>query len=311
VLGRSLFAVAVAICGTAFLHASSLICTQATGTSNVFTNQSCSPLFSASASLNWGTPVDGSITGPMGSNMGGLGPASLSGIDGNWPAPAGTTLNAAINGNAFQITSNDQLTRADNTEWVWSGAQWIPSSFANADNEYFAGHFGAPTTPFDSPYGDNLLGALAPDGSNNGVPAINLTFSQGLQYIAFQVSSAVNSNFTAELIAFDSMGQKLGTYRISSTGGGGFCAGLTSVAPQPCDDAPLIQFFDPTTPIRSVELLMLTDSSGLFIDQLDVSPAPEPFTFLYVASSLLILWAARKRLIRVAVSNREKVRKSV
>lgn len=62
-MGRTLFALAAAFCGTVFLHASSVVCTQATGASNVFTDQSCSPLFTPISLLDWGSNGGGS--GPV------------------------------------------------------------------------------------------------------------------------------------------------------------------------------------------------------------------------------------------------------
>jgi hypothetical protein len=277
--------------------ASSVICSSATGTSNVFTNQSCSPLFTATSTLDWGSAVQGSVAGAAGSNLGGLGDASVL----TFPKAVGTTLNAAVDGDAFTIQSNDQLVRADNTAMAWSSTynSWVPAAFVNSNNIYQSGHFGAPTTPSSQPqFGDNLLGALAPSGNSHGYPTITFTFAQALSYVAFQVSSAFQSNFTAELLAFDSHGSQLGIYKIQDTGDGGNCAGLSaSTGPQPCNTAPLIQFYDPNTQISSVELVMLNDMSGVFIDSLQVAPVPEPGTIglMLFGTGCVFLVSRRRR----------------
>jgi hypothetical protein len=239
----------------------------------------------------------------MGSNLGGLGPDTRSYAGGPWPETVGTTLDAEAGGDAFTIVSNDQLERADNTELAWNGSNWAPAPFVNSTNTYFAGHFGAPSTPTSQPqFGDNLLGALAPSGGDNGPPIITLKFAVALSYVAFEVSSATNPNFTAQLLAFNAAGVQIGTYQVTDTGGGGFCPGLSMNPPQPCNDAPLIQFYDPTVSIASVELIMTNDDSGVYIDELSVAeglgagPVPEPVTSGLVALGLLLtLWVAKRR----------------
>jgi hypothetical protein len=249
-------------------------------------------MFSPTATLDWGSAATGSITGPMGSNMGGLGASER--------APEGTGLDAGVDGDAFTIVSDDQLQRADNTELAWNGSAWAPAVFVNGSNTYFAGHFNAPTTPTSQPrFGDDLLGAIAPSGGDNGPPTITLKFAAALSYVAFQVSSASNPNFTAQLLAFNSAGVQIGTYQVTDTGGGGFCAGLAHNPPQPCDDAPLIQFYDPTVSIASVELIMTNDDSGVYIDELMVAPIPEPVSSGLVSLGLLLMfWAAKHKQLK-------------
>jgi len=210
-------------------------------------------------------------------------------------------LDASVDSDAFTISSNDQLQRADNTELAWNGSSWAPAPFVNSSNTYFAGHFGAPNTPTSQPqYGDNLLGAIAPSGGDNGLPEITLTFQQALSYVAFQVSSASNANFTAQLVAFNSLGNQIGTYQVMDTGAGGSCAGLSSNPPQPCNDAPLIQFYDPTDSIASVEILMLNDDSGVYIDELLVAPVPEPVSSALAAIGIFfMLWAVRRKQLKL------------
>lgn len=298
-LRRILYLISTFIVGVTLpAHASSVVCSVASGSSTVFANlPDCSPLFTPTGVLDWGSPIEGSLTGPVGSNQYGLGAA----LSSTYPEQVGTTLNAGISGNYIQISSNDQLTRADNGELAWDSQfnAWMPASFVGAGQNYFAGNFGAASGPNSAaPYGDDLLGALAPSGNSQGMPTITLAFTQALQYVAFQVSSASQPNFNAELIAFDSNHNQIGTYMLQDTGdGGSTCAGLgITSGPTPCNTAPLIQFFDVQGRIASVELVMLTDLSGVYIDSLEVSSVPEPVSGGLTAAGLAILfWNARRR----------------
>jgi hypothetical protein len=296
VLRRTLYFVTAVIFSGIPCIASTVLCSSATGTSNVFTDQSCSPIFTTAAALNWGSSVAGSLTGPLGSNAGGLGPASDSYGGGPWPEAPGTVLNASVAGIPFTVESpDDELVRADNTEFAWNGSTWVNALLVNSTNIYFAGQFGAPSASSQLGFGDSLLGAIAPPGPNPGAPTITLTFAQALEYVAFQVSSASAPNFVAELLAFNAQGRQIGASMIDDTGGGGYCAGLGLQTPRPCNDAPLIQFFDPTASIASVELVLMNDDSGVYIDDLEVAQAPEPASWVFVACGLLFaaLWAKR------------------
>ena len=218
----------------------------------VLTPVSCAPTFTPTALLDWGTPINGTLAG---TNSGGLGPASRS----TWPLAANTTINASIGESSFPASaSNDLLERSDNTEQARSNSsdRWLPATFVDPDNFYFAGNFNAPTTPTSQPpFGDNLLGAIAPTSGAQGEPTITLSFSSPLSGIAFQVSSAANSNFTADLIALDPSGNQLGTYQVADIGDGGMCAGLAATPPQPCADAPLIQYSSASIDISSMAWL--------------------------------------------------------
>lgn len=295
-LRRSLYLITALIVGSVLpAMAGTATCLVASGTSSVFTAlPDCSPIFSPSATLDWGYPIS------PGSASSGLG-AALSSM---YPEPLGTVLNASISGDAFTIASNDQLTRADNAELAWSSTYnaWIPAGFVAPDLNFFAGNFGAATSPSSpQPYGDDLLGALAPGDISMGQPTLTFSFTQTLQYIAFQVSSATVANFNVELVAFDSSHNQIGTYMVQDTGdGGSTCAGLSNPSgPTPCDTAPLIQFFDPQGRIASVELVMLNDLSGVYIDTLEASAVPEPVSGGLAAAGLsILLWTARRRRLR-------------
>jgi hypothetical protein len=238
-------------------------CSVAQGTSNVFTTQSCSPLFTPTATLDWGTAVNGSLSGV---NLGGLGAASTS----TWPQPVGTTLNAAVGGVRFTIASNDLLERVDNADLAWSSTfnAWVPASFAYPGSRFFSGYFAGASSPSSVPAtGDNLLGAVAPSGVSHGSPTITLTFQAPLSYVAFQVSSKTNSNFTAQLLAFNGTVQ-LGTFQVQ--GQGGNCGFLNESPPQPCNAASLIQFYDPNGTITKVQVVMVDDTTGMYIDSLEI-----------------------------------------
>lgn len=274
--------------------ASSLTCSSATGSSHVFTATTCVPLFSPTATLDWGSPAEGSITGAPGSNLGGLGPATLS-------EPAGTTLDAEVGGDPFTIVSNEQLKRVDNTALAWNGTNWAPANFVYPTYNFFAGNFGAPDTPTSQPpTGDNLLGALATSGSAE--PMITLSFSLPLEYVGFEIGSANNINFTAQLLAFNAGGQQIGTYQIVDTGTGGACAGLADNPPIPCSDAPLIQFYDPAGTIASIEAVVTDDVSGLYIDTMQTATAPgapEPGTLILTGlGCVAVVYLRHRRNVR-------------
>ncbi len=265
-------------------------------------------MFTPAAILDWGAPNTASITSPA--NTSGLGQAYSS----VFPEAMGTSLYAGIDGESIQIQSNDQLTRVDNAALAWSDAYdaWIPAAFVAPNLNFFAGNFGTATTPdvynAYSPYGEDLLGAIAPAGASQGMPTMTFNFSAALSYVAFQVSSVTNSNFTAELIAYNARGQQIGVYMVNDMGdGGSYCASMgNSNGPMACNTAPLIQFYDPNAQIASVELVMLDDLSGVVVDSLELSSegeVPEPVSIgLATIGLALILWRARHRQLRSPVA---------
>jgi hypothetical protein len=100
---------------------------------------------------------------------------------------------------------------------------------------------------------------------------MTLSFGSPLQYVGFQISSATDQNFTGLLTAYNSNHQSLGTYQIVSEGAGGSCPGLSNTSgPVPCDLAPLIQFYNSAGQIGSIQVTV-NDSSGFFIDELEVA----------------------------------------
>jgi len=232
-------------------------------------------------------------------------------------------INGSIDGDNFTITSNDKLEGADNTALAWNGSSWVPAGFVTSATT-FAGHFNSETTPTGPPpeptLGDNLLGLIAPSGNSPGNAQVTFAFTQALNYVEFQVTARTgiqgtdptageNTNFTATLIAFDALGNVLGTYQVVDQGTGGTCAGLgNSSGPQPCNDAPFVQFYDPQDRIKSVELIM-NDPTGAFIDTLQVAPIPEPSSFGMLGVGMLaLLWAAKRgkftQLVRLTRSAR-------
>jgi hypothetical protein len=261
-------------------RAASIICTLQMGASGPVTTQACNQsLSTASASLNWGTVLSansGEVSGPV---------------------------TASVDGDQVTVTSYDKLEGVDNTGSVWSSTYnaWVPAFVVAPGTSTFAGDFGAVTnsnTP-TPPYGDNLLGIIAPGGNNPGNAQVTLNFAENLNFVEFQVTAESNVNFTATLIAYDINHVVLGTYTINDTGTGGVCSSLYSsnpfVAPSVCNPtSPFAQFYDPQDNIASVELTV-SDTTGAFIDTLDVSPIPEPSTFAMFGIAMLILFWAAKR----------------
>jgi len=250
-----------------------------TGNSGPFVSQDCNQaLTTPTSALSWASVL----------------PAT----SGLVPGP----LTSSIGGDNFAVTSNSDFEGLDNTALAWNGSSWVPA-FLVTTAATFAGHFNSETTPNGPPpeglLGDNLLGAVAAPGTTNANTTVTLTFVQTLSFVEFQVSSlqGTNSSFTAELIAFDSGGHVLGTYQVADSFGGGQCAGLgIGAGPQPCNDAPYVQFYNPQDNIASVELIM-NDTAGALLDTLDVAgaAAPEPSSSaLFAIGILLVLWAARR-----------------
>jgi hypothetical protein len=154
-------------------------------------------------------------------------------------------------------------------------------------------------------YGDNLLTAVATVSTRTNNPGLTLTFGQNLSFVEFQVSSLsglYNQNFVAVLTARDSHGNVIGYYAVDDrstadtlnadgtvtlngaanlAGYGGLCGGLNNPGtpiygdPTPCNDAPLIQFYDPQGRIKSVDLTVYS-AVGLAINTLQINPTPPP-----------------------------------
>lgn len=272
--------------------------------------------------MNWGAPVAN----------GGLGEAV------NPPSSLGQPVDTtAAGGGSWAVdeqiatTSNMMVERADNTAFAWDAAisQWVFPTFlvygSGSPNSIttFAGHFNAPsyessTSPYGAPsnyyggvgqFGDPLLGAVANPQAPQADAQMTFDFSQALYGVAFQVSNAsgTNTDFIATLDAYDGSGNLIGVYQVNTngTGDGGACPGLinpllppTYSDPSPCNNAPVIQFYDPEGRVKSV-VLTVNDTQGLYVDgmYLDVS-TPDPGPAPLIGGGLVILALLAKRLNR-------------
>lgn len=267
---RTLLMLALAGTCVSTLSASSVLCS--TGpTAGSLVATSCAQAFTSTDFLNWGAPVW----------EGGLGEAYL---------PGATEIDqlatvATNNGLIIDASTNMGLVRADNTVYSWDSAtsRWV----APANLNTFAGHFDAPSyqtssAPYgpnnlQSPYGDDLLGVTGGAFDPGADPSLTLMFSQTIYGVSFDVSSASSANFIATLDAYGSSGNLLGVYQVNSngTGVGGTCSGLSSTPPVPCNNAPLIQFYDPEGRIATV-VLTLNDTNGMYIDELGLTSFADP-----------------------------------
>jgi PEP-CTERM motif len=295
-MSRQLFYLIPTLLAGAFApaRAATVACSLQTGTTGVFVAQACNQqIVNPTASLNWATVLTANgalVTGPF---------------------------SASIGSNSVSVASSDQFQGADNTALAWDGGEWVPAGFVTTATT-FAGHFNSETTPTgpapEPILGENLLGILAPSGNSTGNTTATFTFAQTLGYVEFEVTSrtgasgsnGVDTNFTADLVAMDASGHIIGTYQVMDTGGGGLCAGLSNGAgPQPCNDAPFVQFYDPQDQIKSVELIV-NDQTGAYIDTLEVASVqdatiPEPSSFaLFGIGMLALLWASRRAYSRHA-----------
>jgi hypothetical protein len=281
VLRRILYLLSVVLVGTCVPgYAASVVCSMQMGNSGPFYSQDCNQaMLTPTSAMSWANVLPAT---------GGLVPGPLS---------------SSINGDPFVIASNADFEGLDNTALAWNGSSWVPA-FLMTPSGTFGGHFNSETTPPgpapEGVLGDNLLGAVAAPGTNNPNTTVTLTFMQTLSFVEFQVSNlqGANSNFTAELVAYDSNGHVLGTYQVVDTGGGGQCMGLGNTAgPQPCNNAPYVQFYDPSDRIASVELVM-NDTAGALLDTLSVAgdpPVPEPSSAGLLAIGILLVAFAAKR----------------
>jgi hypothetical protein len=278
----------------------------------------CGQTFVSNEILNWGAPTA----------SGGLGEATSAPLSpGQVVDVTAQPTTGAFAGDQIGVTSTMSIERADNTSYAWDqlayggeGAWEFPTYIenemgSNVSINTFAGNFNAPNLQTTSPaygpqnlqyqFGDQLLGAVATPGSNVGNAQMTFTFAQTLYGLAFQVSSATNPDFIATLDAYDSSGNLIGVYQLNTnqTGVGGVCAGLNDPLPSPntinpvvCNDAAVIQFYDPEGNIKSV-VLTVNDTTGLFIDQLSMdADAPDPGTAPLIGGGLLVLALAAKRL---------------
>jgi hypothetical protein len=303
---RTLLVLVLSIGCVGGLRASSVICsTGPTSTSLIST--ACGQTFTANEFVNWGAPV----------SAGGLGQA----LDPppNLGQPAMVTAsysNGLPTGEAIEVNSNMTLERFDNTTYAWDATlnEWVSPTlveFGTGSSESintFAGQFDAPdletsSAPYgpnnlQNPFGDNLLGAVPTAPSSNA--EMIFTFTQPLYGVAFEVSSAKNANFIATLDAYNSTGGLIGVYQVSGTGDGGICATLNnSAGPVPCNDAPVIEFYDPEGKIASV-ILTVNDTSGLLVDSLSLDSGtltgtPESNTAPLIGIGLIVLALAAKR----------------
>jgi len=279
-----------------WIYAGSITCSSAVGSSSLV-GTACGSLFTPNDFLDWGAPHAASGYSGFGEAVN---PAAAT------PPYGGSAT--TMNGVGVQVSSPNgmDIGRVDNTIYAWNGSFWtLPDLVAGQPIYTFGGHFDAPPTS-SSPFGDHLLGVFNSTGSTSEM-LLNLTPNSHVGGVAFRVSSTYNSDFTALLEAYDATNNLLGRYQVAAQGLGGSCAGLSAPDhgndPVPCNDAPLIQFFDPSGQIASVKL-SVDDPHGAVIDRLglfEIQTVPEPGTELGAGIALgVILIFGRKRYLRSA-----------
>jgi hypothetical protein len=303
-LRRRFYLIPALLAGTLIpARAASISCTLQMGnpaSNGPITAQGCDQaLASPSASLNWGSVI-GASSGAL------SGASGLTGyIAGDTVTVTSEQMNSG-NDTPIMVDSNpvayDNLQGAYNAGDVWSSVYnaWEPAFVvAPPGTTTFAGNFNTVTNSNSStpPYGDNLLGILAPDGPSPGNAEVNLSFAQPLSFVEFQVTAQSDANFTATLVAYDSFGNILGTYTVNDSGTGGTCASLEQPNPQVCSPAaPYVQFYDPQDNIASVELT-INDPTGAYIDALEAASVsvPEPSSLvMFSIAGVALIWAAKR-----------------
>ena len=235
--------------------------------------------------------------------------------------PGGQTMQSGL---VEDATNTTYLSREDNTQWIYAtdgygdyawdtpGDPGITPSF-----HAYAGQFNAPTAPVvgteaSGAWGDYLIGPTSATGGN-GIGTMDINFSQdgrGVAGVAFDistVSTSADTNFTAEVDAYNGT-TLIGSYRINVTGMGGLCPTLgPSPNPKPCNDAPMLAIMDPPRQtITQVRVFGLdaTGDRGFLIGNLSIMDAPEipgtpePGTTFMTGGAFLLLMAygVRRRL---------------
>jgi hypothetical protein len=295
---RTLLLLVLSIVNVQGLKANSAVCMM---TAPSVVTVTCGQTFSANDFLNWGAPV----------SAGGLGEATIPG------AVLGQSIQVTTTGGlGINVLSKQTLERADNTTYAWDAAtsSWVFPAVLGDSIQTFSGQFNAPSEPtytgssgpaygpnnYPYQFGDPLLGAVPP---GNIMPSeMQFDFSKSIFGIAFKISSAQATNFVATLSAYNSAMQLIGTYQLNTNGagGGGTCSSLSnSSGPVPCNDAPVIQFYDPQGHIASV-ILTVNDMNGFFVDGLSINTtgAPEPATIPLIGGGLIALALAAKTRLR-------------
>lgn len=278
---------AVALVGSA--TASTLVCS---GTSAQVIACYNNDLALFNDSLDWGASIAN----------GGLGSALLSSsnpydpaANGPWTAHSTNDVQVSVSlGPGY--TGTGDLLRADNLAMIYDpalGYFWFPSLVAGyTDEQSFRGHFASPDS---SSYagqtpGDHLIGTFNPSGN---APML-LSFNEDLSGLGFRISARTLSTFDVTLEVFDvsnptASTTPIGTYSFTGLTGGGDCAGLSSIAPVPCNDAPFVGI----TGFGGIRSIVVTtnDKQGLFIDALSLhdssASVPEPGGMILVGFGLV------------------------
>jgi hypothetical protein len=238
--------------------------------------------------LDWSTAL---TTSPGGAAP----PADGSHNNTNWYGSAGY-MNVAITGTSL-IRAYDYALVNTGSGWQSIQCCWPPHAFTgNFDS--------APDAGFDTagvgihlgsyhgggPYGEALLGSYNAGSFVIGSATVMSSFG-------FRISSITTPNFDVTINLFGSE-DGTGSYEqltLSNLSGGGNCAGLSTLtpavtgAPTPCNTAPFI-VVNTTSAVHSFSL-QTSDSTGFYIDALDLSadPNPEPATIALTGGALMML----------------------
>jgi hypothetical protein len=216
-----------------------------------------------------------------------------------------------INGNSYPATwyasgymnvsiSGSSLIRADDYALVHTGMGWASIPCCAVPHAFTGGFDSAPDTNYPGytpgSFGEGLLGSY-----NAGSFVIGSTLA--LSSFGFRIASITDQNFTVTIDLFGST-NGTGSYQqltVSSAlgggaiSGGGNCAGLSTLGsngnPTPCNNAPFIYVSTAGSTVGWVHSFSIqtSDTSGFYIDALDLLEAPEPTTMLVTGGSLLML----------------------
>jgi len=207
--------------------------------------------------------------------------------------------------------SSPYLQLDGNTAWVYAPSEpisqmwdgYIPASYLDTSVQ-----LGFPTinpaNPIPWYFGETVL-TENNTGTSGDVP-IDITFSQAVNAVGFQISTLSSPNFMATLMAYDAKGNFLGSVVLNGDGGGGPCTMMANSPPgTPCSNtSPFISISDDQLHLASnlIKSIKVYTTNGdfalgtLYFEEAPLtSTAPEPSAALLVLAGLGAVVYRRRR----------------
>jgi len=255
---------------------------------------------SALDSLDWGAPK--ALSGPSG--LGDATPGANNYQATTYDPVSYRTATVRNDQIAIQLApgytgSAPGVTRVDDFALRWNGSTWLPGNFVTPSLVGAQLHFNS-ASDTTSPPGDHLLEL------KDGGPLELTLLGKGAFGEWFRIAALGGDPtglFVAVVEGFDIYGHSLGKYTMTesgSSGTGGICAGLSNTPPVPCNDAPLVGFYDPEGRIKSIYISVFNPSNlnspiGFAIDTLTLQEVPEPVMPLMIGGGLAAIALYRRK----------------